>query len=174
MAESNDSPEARAHALITRILGLVHECRAILPELEPPAAETPGAQAERHLHIALLEPLRPHRSGVLADGVVRTVEDALVMLRHARPKAARVAVVACCEACGGAMTEREGKRVCSGSVARRSVTDARSTPSTRGIRRSGGCPRRRSARSWQRADPPMFENETIQKRRARRQRERHH
>jgi hypothetical protein len=75
MAESNDSPEARAHALITRILGLVHECRAILPELEPPAAETPGAQAERHLYIALL--------GVLADGLVRTVDEALAMLRQA-------------------------------------------------------------------------------------------
>jgi hypothetical protein len=73
MAERDDSPEARAHALITRILGLVQECRAILPELEPPAAETPGAQAERHLYMAPL--------GVLADGLVRTVDEALVMLR---------------------------------------------------------------------------------------------
>jgi hypothetical protein len=64
------------HALITRILGLVAECRAMLPALAPPvAAETPDAQAERHLYLALL--------GALEAGLVRTVEDALAVLRHA-------------------------------------------------------------------------------------------
>jgi hypothetical protein len=53
----------------------VQECRAMLPELEPPAAETPGAQAERQLYIALL--------GALADGLARTVDEALTLLRHA-------------------------------------------------------------------------------------------
>jgi hypothetical protein len=72
MAEPDDSPEARAHALTTRILGLVKECRAMVPELTPPAAaETPGAQAERHLYLALL--------GALEAGLVRTVSDALAV-----------------------------------------------------------------------------------------------
>jgi hypothetical protein len=31
----------------------------------------------------------------------------------ARPKAARAPVVACCEACGGPMSERKGKHACS-------------------------------------------------------------
>jgi hypothetical protein len=49
MAELDESAEARAHALVTRILGLLQECRAILPELDAPTnkPETPGAQAER-------------------------------------------------------------------------------------------------------------------------------
>jgi hypothetical protein len=67
------SAEARAHALVTRILGLLQECRAILPELAAPTnkPETPGAQAERHLYLALL--------GALEAGMVRTVSDALAV-----------------------------------------------------------------------------------------------
>lgn len=76
MPEPDNSPEARAHALSIKILGLMHECRTMLPELTPPpGVETPGAMAERHLYLALL--------GVLADGLVRMVDEALTVLRQA-------------------------------------------------------------------------------------------
>jgi hypothetical protein len=62
---------------VIRILGLLQECRAILPELDAPTnkAETPSVQAERHLYLALL--------GALEAGLVRTVSDALAVLRQA-------------------------------------------------------------------------------------------
>jgi hypothetical protein len=47
-AEPDDSAEARVHALITRILGLVQECRTILPELEPDPERLPGLQVTDH------------------------------------------------------------------------------------------------------------------------------
>jgi hypothetical protein len=76
MADPDDSAEARAHALISRIVGLVHECREMVPELAPPArVETPSAQDERHLYLALL--------GALEVGLVGTVSDALAVLRQA-------------------------------------------------------------------------------------------
>jgi hypothetical protein len=60
-----------------RILDLAAECRAMLPELTAPPnqPETPSAQAERHLYLALL--------GALEVGLVRTVEDSLAVLHHA-------------------------------------------------------------------------------------------
>jgi hypothetical protein len=77
MAEHDESPEALAHALVSRIFGLHHDCRAVLPKLEMPHVrpESMGAQAERLLYLALL--------GALETGLVRTMEDALTILRQA-------------------------------------------------------------------------------------------
>jgi hypothetical protein len=77
MAEHDESPEATAHALVQRIFQLLHECRAVLPELAAPRArpESAGAQAERMLYLALL--------GAIEAGLVRTMEDAVTVLRQA-------------------------------------------------------------------------------------------
>jgi hypothetical protein len=77
MAERDESPEAIAHALVSRIFGLLHECRAVLPKLEmlPARPESASAQAERVLYVALL--------GAIEAGLVRTMEDALTVLRQA-------------------------------------------------------------------------------------------
>jgi hypothetical protein len=81
MADSDDFAEARAHALVTRILGLLNECRAILPELDAPTnkPEPSGAQAERHLYLALLAALEAE--------LVRTVSDALAVPAPSEPAA---------------------------------------------------------------------------------------
>ncbi len=77
MAERDESPEAMAHSLVGRIFDLLHECRAILPKLETPRArpESASAQAEHVLYVAFL--------GALEAGLVRTMEDALTVLRQA-------------------------------------------------------------------------------------------
>jgi hypothetical protein len=77
-AEPDDSPEALAHALVQRVFELLHECRGILPELEtsPARPESASAQAERLLYLALLASLEA--------GLVRTMEDAVSVLRRAR------------------------------------------------------------------------------------------
>jgi hypothetical protein len=71
------SPEALAHALVPCIFDLLHECRAVLPKLEmlPARPESASAQAERVLYVALL--------GATGAGLVRTMEDALTILRQA-------------------------------------------------------------------------------------------
>jgi hypothetical protein len=68
MAEQKESPEALAHALVQRIFELLHECRATLLKLEMSRArwESPSAQAERMLYLALL--------GGQEAGLVRTME----------------------------------------------------------------------------------------------------
>jgi hypothetical protein len=77
MAERDESPEAIAHALVQRVFGLLHECRAALRELEAPRArpESASAQAERMLYRTLL--------GAIEAGLVRTMEDAVTVLRQA-------------------------------------------------------------------------------------------
>jgi hypothetical protein len=77
MAECDESPEALAHALVQRIFELLHECRATLPKLEVPGShsESASAQAERLLYLALL--------GALEAGLVRTMEDAVTVLKRA-------------------------------------------------------------------------------------------
>jgi hypothetical protein len=77
MVERDESPEALGHALVQRLFELLHECRATLPKLEVPRvrSESASAQAERHLYLALL--------GALEAGLVRTMEDALTILRQA-------------------------------------------------------------------------------------------
>jgi hypothetical protein len=62
---------------VQRIFELLHDCRAILPELEVPRArpESASVQAERMLYPALL--------GALEVGLVRTMEDAVTVLKRA-------------------------------------------------------------------------------------------
>ncbi len=68
---------ARADALVHRLFEVLHECRTLLPSLaHPPASqESKSAQAERLVYFALL--------GALEAGLVRTMKDAMVVLRRA-------------------------------------------------------------------------------------------
>lgn len=67
---------ARAVALLERLFGLLHECRALVPQLEAgEPSESTSAQAERLLYYALV--------GAIEEGLVRTAEDTLAVLRQA-------------------------------------------------------------------------------------------
>ncbi len=73
----SDEPAAQAHALLERLFALVHDCRAVVPQLEAASTdpESVSAQAERLLYFALV--------GAIEAGLVRTAEDALTVLRRA-------------------------------------------------------------------------------------------
>ena len=72
----SDEPAAQAHALLERLFVLLHDCRALVPQLEAGGdAESMSAQAERLLYYALV--------GAIEAGLVRTAEDALTVLRQA-------------------------------------------------------------------------------------------
>jgi len=73
----SEEPAARAVALVERLFALLHECRALVPQLEAAGAdpEPVSAQAERLLYYALV--------GAIEAGPVRTAEDALTVLRQA-------------------------------------------------------------------------------------------
>jgi hypothetical protein len=73
----SEEPAARAVALVERLFALLHDCRALVPQLEGAGAESESvsAQAERLLYYALV--------GALEAGLVRTAEDALTVLRQA-------------------------------------------------------------------------------------------
>jgi hypothetical protein len=73
----SDEPAELAHALLDRLFALLHDCRAVVPQLEPGGQrqESVSAQAERLLYFALV--------GALEAGLVRTAEDALTVLRQA-------------------------------------------------------------------------------------------
>ena len=73
----SDEPAAQAHALLEQLFALLHDCRAVVPQLEasPTDPESVSAQAERLLYFALV--------GALEAGLVRTAEDALTVLRQA-------------------------------------------------------------------------------------------
>jgi hypothetical protein len=60
-----------------RTLALLHECRALVPQLEAAGTdpETVSAQAERLLYYALV--------GATEEGLVRTAADTLTVLRQA-------------------------------------------------------------------------------------------
>ena len=60
-----------------RLFALLHECRALVPQLEaaPTDPESVSAQAERLLYFALV--------GALEAGLVRTAEDVLTVLHQA-------------------------------------------------------------------------------------------
>jgi hypothetical protein len=64
-------------ALVERLFALLHECRALVPQLEGAGRdpERVSAQAERLLYYALV--------GAIEAGLVRTAEDALTVLRQA-------------------------------------------------------------------------------------------
>ena len=74
---SNDKPTAQAQAIIERVLGLVRERRLILRALERPseAGESSSAEAERILYYTLMS--------AIDEGLIRTMEDAVNVLRHA-------------------------------------------------------------------------------------------
>jgi hypothetical protein len=73
----SEEPAARAVALVERLFALLHECRALVPQLEGAGSdpEPVSAQAERLLYYALV--------GALEAGLVRTAEDTLTVLRQA-------------------------------------------------------------------------------------------
>jgi len=73
----SDEPAAQAHGLLERLFALLHDCRAVVPQLEaaPTNPEPVSAQAERLLYFALV--------GAIEAGLVRTAEDALTVLRQA-------------------------------------------------------------------------------------------
>ena len=71
-----DEPAARAHALLEHLFAILHECRALVPQLEHgPDGESRSGEAERLLYYALV--------GAIEEGLGRTAEDALKVLRHA-------------------------------------------------------------------------------------------
>src|SRR5262245_49111981 len=71
-----DEPAARAHALLEHLFQILHEFRALVPQLERgPEGETPSAEAERLPYYAL--------TGAIEAGLVRTAENALTVLRQA-------------------------------------------------------------------------------------------
>jgi hypothetical protein len=75
--DRGESPAARADALVRRLFEMLHECRALLPMLAESQAsqESPSAPAERLMYFALL--------GALEAGLVRTMKDAMTVLRQA-------------------------------------------------------------------------------------------
>jgi hypothetical protein len=72
----SDEHAARAVALVERLFALLHECRALAPQLEAAGTdpEPVSVQAERPLYFALV--------GAFEAGLVRTAEDALTVLRQ--------------------------------------------------------------------------------------------
>ena len=73
----SDEPAAQAHGLLERLFALLHDCRAVVPQLEaaPTEPESVSAQAERLLYYGLV--------GAIETGLVRTAEDVLTVLRQA-------------------------------------------------------------------------------------------
>ena len=73
----SEEAAARAVALVERLFALLHECRALVPQLEAagPEPEPVSVQAERLLYFALV--------GAIEAGLVRTAEDTLTVLRQA-------------------------------------------------------------------------------------------
>src|SRR5262245_48765195 len=70
-------PAAEAHALVERLFALLHDCRAIVRQLEPSRGpqQSASAEAERLLYFGLI--------AAIEDGLVRTAEDVLAVLRQA-------------------------------------------------------------------------------------------
>jgi hypothetical protein len=77
MMQGSEEPTAQAQAIMERVLGLVTDCRSVLCALghsgEP--GESSSAEAERILYFTLVS--------AIDAGLIRTMEDALNVLRHA-------------------------------------------------------------------------------------------
>jgi hypothetical protein len=74
---ASGEPTAQAQAIMERVLRLMTECRAGLRALEHPggSGESSSAEAERILYFTLMS--------AIDAGLIRTMEDALKVLRHA-------------------------------------------------------------------------------------------
>jgi hypothetical protein len=74
---TTSDPAAQAVALVERLFSLLHECRALVRELEPghERQESPSAEAERLLYFGLV--------GAMEEGLVETAEHVLTVLRQA-------------------------------------------------------------------------------------------
>ena len=72
----SDEPAAHAHALLERLFTLLHDCGAVVLQLEAARTdqEPVSAQAERLLDCAWV--------GAIEAGLVRTAKDALTVLRQ--------------------------------------------------------------------------------------------
>ena len=77
MTPARDEPTAQSLAIIDQVLALVRECRLVLRALEQPAkrGESQSGKTERIVYVRLLT--------AIDDGLIRTMEDALRVLRHA-------------------------------------------------------------------------------------------
>ena len=77
MMPGRAAPTAQAQAIMERVLGLVRECRVVLRSLEhpPKQGESSSAEAERILYVTLMS--------AIDAGLIKTMEDALKVLRHA-------------------------------------------------------------------------------------------
>jgi hypothetical protein len=77
MTVGGNEPTAQAQAIMERVPKLVTECRSVLRALEPPPTpnESSSAEADQILYFTLLS--------AIDAGLIRTMEDALKVLRHA-------------------------------------------------------------------------------------------
>jgi len=73
----SDEPSAQAQAIMERVLRLVTECRSVLRALERPVPieRVIEREAERILYFTLMS--------TIDAGLIRTMEDAVKVLRHA-------------------------------------------------------------------------------------------
>ena len=78
MTPGRDEPTAQSLAIIDRVLALVRECRLVLRALKCPGerGESQSSKTERIVYFRLLS--------TIDAGLIRTMEDALQVLRHAR------------------------------------------------------------------------------------------
>ena len=76
MISGSDEPTAQSLAIIDQVLALVRECRLVLRALEQPGkrGESQSGKTERIVYVRLLT--------AIDDGLIRTMEDALRVLRH--------------------------------------------------------------------------------------------
>src|SRR5262245_33455637 len=77
MTPGDEEATAQAQAIMERVLALVRECRLVIQALEhpPKTGESSSAEAERILYYTLMS--------AIDTGLIRTMEDALQVLRHA-------------------------------------------------------------------------------------------
>jgi hypothetical protein len=76
MTPGSDEPTAQAQAIIDQMPRLVTKCRVVLRSLERPQPdESSSAEAERILYFTLMS--------TIDAGLIKTLEDALRILRHA-------------------------------------------------------------------------------------------
>jgi hypothetical protein len=77
MTPGKDEPTAQAQTIMERVLALVTECRVVRRALERPGGpgESSSAETERILYFTLMS--------AIDTGLIRTMEDALQVMRHA-------------------------------------------------------------------------------------------